>query len=78
LINKIKEHTGSTIAAILLAAAVFALLHLSYGSVVEIAGAFSIAVILGIVYVKSKSIIPSIIIHMIFNLISISVMLWFG
>ena len=78
LINKIKKYTGSTIAAIILAAAIFAMLHLSYGSVVEIAGAFSIAVILGIVYVKSESIIPPIAIHMIFNLFSISFMLRFG
>jgi membrane protease YdiL (CAAX protease family) len=78
LINKIRERTGSTIAAIIIAAAVFAMLHISYGSIVELTGAFAIAVILGIVYVKSKSIIPPIVIHIIFNMFSISFMLWFG
>lgn len=77
LINKIGERTGQ-IAAILIAAAVFAVLHISYGSVVELVGAFSIAVILGVVYVKSESIMPPIAIHMIFNFLSISFMLWFG
>lgn len=78
LITKIRKWTGSEIAAILIAAAVFAMMHISYGSVVELAGAFAIAVILGIVYVKSKSIVPPIAIHLIFNLFSISFMLWLG
>lgn len=78
LITKIREKTGSALLAVVLAAAIFASLHITYGSVVEIIGAFTIGAILGAVYVRSGSIIPSIVIHMIFNFISISLMLWLG
>ena len=56
----------------------FALMHLSYGSVSEIAGAFTIGLILAVVYKYSKSIIPPIAIHMGFNLVAITVMLGYG
>lgn len=57
---------------------VFALLHISYGSVIELIGAFSIGLILALIYKHSKSIVPPIAIHMGYNLIAISVMLGFG
>lgn len=77
-INKLKKYTKSAAIAVLVSALIFASLHLTYNSVVELAGAFVIGAILGAVYVKSESIIPPIAIHMVFNLVSITLMLWFG
>ena len=62
-------------AAVLFSAAVFSLPHFSYGSIAEIAGAFAIGLVLALVYKYSKSILPCIAIHMVYNLIAITVML---
>ncbi len=78
LINKLKKYTKSSVLAVIIAAVIFASLHITYGSVVELAGAFAIGAILGAVYIKSESILPAILIHMAFNLMSITIMLWFG
>lgn len=56
---------------ILGAAAVFGLSHIMYGSVTEIMGAFFIGLFLSIVYKYSKSIMPVIIAHFLFNLTSL-------
>ncbi len=59
---------------ILPAAVLFSILHISYGSVGEIIGAFTIGLILGLIYKQSKSIVPPIVIHMIYNLLAIAIM----
>jgi|YelNatPaOPRAMG01_1025707.scaffolds.fasta_scaffold08038_8 membrane protease YdiL (CAAX protease family) len=59
---------------ILPAAALFSILHISYGSAGEIIGAFAIGVILGLIYKQSKSILPPIIVHMTYNLLAIAIM----
>ena len=57
-------------------AAIFAILHFTYGSIVEIAAAFVIALVLSFLFLKTKSLYPSMIAHSFFNIISLSVM-WF-
>ncbi len=56
-------------------AGLFALSHITYGSVVEVAGVLAVGLVLGTVFVKSKCVTPCIAIHLIYNLISISAML---
>jgi len=51
---------------------VFGLFHYAYGSVVEIAGAFLIGIILALAYKRSGSILPSIAIHLVYNLIAVA------
>lgn len=52
----------------------FGIVHLAYGSVVEVVGVAAIGIILGFIYDKSKSITPCIIIHLVYNLLSIIAM----
>jgi membrane protease YdiL (CAAX protease family) len=52
----------------------FGMMHFAYGSVVEVAGAALIGLILAIIYKASKSITPCLIIHILYNLISVIVM----
>ena len=51
---------------------IFGIFHFAYGSVVEIVGAFLIGLILALAYKRSGSIIPSIAIHLIYNLIAVA------
>ncbi len=55
-------------------AIIFAVLHFAYGSIVEIAAAFAIALLLSYLFVKTKSLWPSIIAHSLFNLLALTVM----
>ncbi|MEM4195376.1 MAG: type II CAAX endopeptidase family protein [Candidatus Anstonellales archaeon] len=57
---------------ILPSAIIFGLAHFSYGSVVEIIGAFAIGLVFGYFYVRNKSISQNILAHVIFNLCSIA------
>ncbi|MCC7552300.1 CPBP family intramembrane metalloprotease [Candidatus Micrarchaeota archaeon] len=57
-----------------ISAVIFALLHFSYGSIVEIAVAFAIALFLTYLFIKTKSLWPSIIAHSLFNLFALGVM----
>jgi len=59
---------------IVLSSLVFGLLHLAYGSVLEVVGVFFVGIILAGIYRMSKSITPCIIIHFIYNLLSIMMM----
>ena len=60
-----------------LSSLIFGAVHLTYGSVVEIIGAVFLGLVLAVTYQRSKSIIPSIASHIIYNSISIAVMLLF-
>ena len=53
----------------------FGISHISYGSVVEILGVLAIGILLAAFFKASKSITPCILIHMIYNGLSISAML---
>ena len=53
-------------------AALFAVSHITYGSIAEIAGVLTVGLILGAVFKYSKSITPCILIHLIYNGISIA------
>lgn len=74
LITKIEKYTRSAILAIVIAAAVFSLFHVSYGSIVQFIGVFVVGLILGFIYRKSGSIIPPMVIHLIYNFFSIMLM----
>ena len=56
-------------------ALVFSVSHLSYGSTAEIAGALVVGILFGIIYKYSKSVVPCILVHFGYNLLSILVML---
>jgi len=74
LINKISEYTKSAALAIIVSSMVFSLFHVSYGSVVEVVGVFTVGLIFGFVYWKSQSVIPPMFIHLVYNFLSIMVM----
>jgi len=57
---------------ILGSSALFALSHITYGSIAEIAGVLAVGIILGAVFKYSKSITPCILVHLIYNGISIA------
>jgi len=59
---------------IFIPAILFGILHLAYGSVMEVIGVIGIGIILGYVYQRSGSITPCIAIHLSYNLISVAVM----
>lgn len=52
---------------ILPAALLFGLVHFGYGSIVQIVGTFALGIILGWIYTKTKSVLPTIIIHAVYN-----------
>ncbi len=59
---------------VVLSAIAFAVVHVAYGSVTEIAGVFFIGLILALIFKKSGSILPCIAIHMVYNTMSIIVL----
>lgn len=56
----------------------FGIVHFAYGSIVEIVGTLLIGMILALVYHKSKSITPCMLIHLTYNLLAILVMRFFA
>jgi len=63
---------------VVLSSLIFGALHLAYGSVVEVVGVTLVGVVLAIVYQRSKSITPCILVHLIYNLLSIAALRFFG
>jgi len=57
-----------------LSSLVFGIVHFTYGSAVEMLGAFFIGIVLALTFRKSKSITPCILAHMIYNIIAIFIM----
>lgn len=55
-------------------ALIFGLAHFSYGSVVEILGAFVIGLIFGYFYIRNRSVSQNILAHVIFNICSIALL----
>lgn len=56
--------------------AIFGLVHILYGSVSELVGTAAIGLVLAVTYKKSGSITPCILIHMLFNFMSVLAMLY--
>ena len=52
----------------------FGVSHLTYGSIAEIAGVIVVGIILAVIFKRSKSITPCILIHIIYNGVSLAVM----
>jgi membrane protease YdiL (CAAX protease family) len=63
---------------IVLSSLIFGSLHLAYGSVVEVVGVALVGIILALAFRFSKSITPCILIHMIYNFLSIAAMRFFA
>ena len=59
---------------VVLSSLAFGLSHFSYGSVVEVAGATLIGVVLALIYRHTKSIVPSMAIHFLYNLAALVIM----
>lgn len=62
---------------IIFSSALFALAHIAYGSIAEIIGAFGIGIILALIFLRSKSILPCILIHVLYNLSALILFWWF-
>ncbi|MFH2106916.1 MAG: CPBP family intramembrane glutamic endopeptidase [Candidatus Micrarchaeota archaeon] len=62
---------GLPYSGILFSSILFSIVHISYGSLYEFAGTFVIGIVLASIYYRSKSIVPCVMIHFIYNLISI-------
>jgi len=62
----------------LISSLLFALLHFSYGSIAEVLASFSIGMLLCAFTYKTRSLIPAIIAHAGFNLVSVSLALFCG
>jgi len=71
LFRKISEAARSPIAGALVSTAIFAALHIAYGSVAEIAIAFSVGLVLCAYTQRTRSLVPAIVAHIAFNLLSI-------
>jgi membrane protease YdiL (CAAX protease family) len=71
LFRKISEVSRSPIAGALLSTAIFAALHIAYGSIAEIAIAFSVGLVLCAYTQHTRSLVPAIVAHISFNLLSI-------
>lgn len=59
---------------VILSSLLFGAMHFAYGSVVEVAGAALIGIVLAVIFRVAKSITPCLIIHIVYNLMSIAVM----
>lgn len=59
---------------IIVSSVVFSLSHVAYGSIIEIVGTFVIGLFFCLIYQKSKSIVPCISVHFLYNLMSLILM----
>jgi membrane protease YdiL (CAAX protease family) len=71
LFRKVSEAARSPIAGALVSTAIFAALHIAYGSIAEIAIAFSVGLVLCAYTQHTRSLVPAIVAHIAFNLLSI-------
>jgi membrane protease YdiL (CAAX protease family) len=62
---------------IFIATLIFALAHISYGSVIEFLGAFALGFTLCVFYRKTKNIYPNFIAHSLYNIIVYSILINF-
>jgi membrane protease YdiL (CAAX protease family) len=71
LLRWVSEKVDSDILGIVISSIVFGVLHMGYGSVVEVFGTMTIGLVLGYTFIRSKSITPCIVVHMVYNLLSL-------
>ncbi len=65
------KHAGALVSSVL-----FALAHFAYGSVVEVAGAFALGLVLAAAFGQNKNLVPNILAHFFYNLVFLTVFLW--
>ncbi len=61
---------------ILISSIIFALAHFAYGSYTQIIGTFGMGIILAYIYKNTKSILPCILIHFLYNLCAMIAFWW--
>ena len=71
IVTKLKGFTHNAWIAIIGGAIIFAILHLSYLSVSEFLAAFVFGILAGYVFLRMKSLYPSIMAHMLVNLLTV-------
>jgi membrane protease YdiL (CAAX protease family) len=54
----------------------FTFTHVAYGSVAELAGAFALGLVLALAYNRLKDPLPCIVAHVLFNLLSVMLIVW--
>lgn len=63
-------------AGVIISTILFTATHAAYGSIAELAGAFVLGLVLAVAYKRLKDPLPCIVAHMLFNLVSITLMFW--
>ena len=71
LIELFSKFIKNDVVNALLSSSVFAVLHVGYGSLTELAGVFIIAIVFSYYYSIKKEIVPVIIAHLLFNTLSL-------
>lgn len=56
---------------VLVSSALFAVSHITYGSTMEIAGAFIVGILFALIYKGSRSVLPCMAVHFCYNLLSV-------
>lgn len=69
------KKTGIKWLGLLFASIIFAFAHITYGSFFEVMGAMALGFVLGYVYLKRNSLVVSVVAHMLYNAIVITVIL---
>ncbi len=77
LVSKLGKMFGIA-AGITVSALIFAVLHLSYLSIAEFAAAFFFGIIAGYAFIKTKSLYPSIVGHILVNAVTITSLIYVG
>jgi len=54
----------------------FTFTHVAYGSVAELAGAFALGIVLALAYSRLRDPLPCIVAHVLFNLLSVMLIIW--
>ncbi len=54
----------------------FTFTHVAYGSIAELAGAFALGIVLALAYSRLKDPLPCIVAHVLFNLLSVMLIIW--
>ncbi|HIH50407.1 MAG: type II CAAX endopeptidase family protein [Candidatus Micrarchaeaceae archaeon] len=77
LVSKLGKMFGIA-SGIIVSALIFAVLHLSYLSIAEFVAAFTFGIIAGYAFVKTKSLYPSIVGHILVNAVTITSLIYVG
>lgn len=77
LVSKVGKFFGAAL-GIVISALIFAVLHVTYASISEFAAALFFGLIAGYVFVRTKSLYPSIVGHMLVNFVTITSLVYLG